>query len=190
MNNKPIYTFKVDFEKCQVLDADFVSFLDKCLKSKINFDISLMDVNGMGYVPLNMAINLYIEDCKKEKKERCAANPYRDEYFGEFVKEFVEDLLLYFYHRTEMMNDNNYYQFVVYKGNYNFKVFIPKKEIDKETFDEYFGLGADYLMGAKGMNDKVLFHYVLPSFFINLIYDDLEKDENYLRLQDYRVDLA
>ena len=74
-----IFNFKVDFEESKILDEDFESFMDKVIKNKTLFNIGVMDVNGNGFVELNKMINLFIEDCLKEREERCFANSYRDE---------------------------------------------------------------------------------------------------------------
>lgn len=191
MNNKPVYTFRVDYETCKILDKDFASFMDHCLESGVDFEVNVTDANGMGYIPVNMAINLYIKDCRKDKNDRCMANPYSDEYFGTYVKAFIEDFLVYYFRRFETMNDwTNYYQFVVFKGGFTCRVFVPSSYISKDLYDEYLGLGPDYLMGAKGMNTNVLFHYVLPAYYCNLIYDDLYENEEYLKLHEYQVGLA
>ena len=76
-----IFNFKVDFEESKILDEDFESFMDKVIKNKTLFNIGVMDVNGNGFVELNKMINLFIEDCLKEREERCFGNIYRDEKF-------------------------------------------------------------------------------------------------------------
>ncbi len=90
MENKPIYTFRVDFENHKVLDENFSSFMDHCFKQGIDFDVAVADEHGVGFVPLNLAINLFIDDCRKDQNDRCVANPYRDEHFGDILKDFVE----------------------------------------------------------------------------------------------------
>lgn len=190
MHHKPIYTFRVDFEKCSILDDDFVSFMDRCFNQGVDFDVAVADVNGMGFVPVNIAINLFINDCRKDVSERCYANPFRDEYFGEFLKEFIEDYIRYYWHRNEMMNSNEYYPFDVFNGHWNCKVFIPKEYISDDVYMEYRGLGPDFLMGAKGINSNVLFHHILPAYYFNLIYDDLVGNEKYSRLQNFQIGLA
>lgn len=189
MDNKPVYTFRVDFEKCQVLDEGFSSFMDQCFNQGISFDVAVADDHGVGFVPLNMAINLFIDDCRKERAYRCIANPYKDERFGEILKDFVEHYILYYWHQIRLMNSDDYYSFEVFKGGFICKVYIPVSCINEDQYHDYRYLGPDYLMGAKGMTDEVLFHYVLPGFYFNLIYDDLTDNEELLRLQDYMIGL-
>ncbi len=190
MDNVPVYTIHIDLEECKVLDEDFVFLVDTCLKKDINFEISLADKNNVGFLRLNTAINMFIKDCYKELKDRCIANPYRDEHLGDIVKEFIEYFILYFWHQDELQHSGKYYKFEVFKGGYVFKAYIPISYIDKELFNEYIGLGPDYLMGAKGITNEALFRYILPAFYYNLIYDDLTDNEELLKLQDYMIGLA
>ena len=43
-------------------------------------------------------------------------------------------------------------------------VHIPVSYINEEQYNDYRYLGPDYLLGAKGMTNEVLFHYILPAF--------------------------
>ena len=190
MDNRPVYTFRVDFEKCKVLDEDFSSFMDRCFKQGILFDVAVTSNGGTGFVPLNKAINLFIDDCRKEAKDRCMANPYRDEHFGDILKDFIEHYILHYWHRGELANDDQYYEFEFFKGSFTCKAFIPASSISDDVYQNYRYLGPDYLMGARGMTDEVLFHYILPALYFNLIYDDLTEKEELLRLQEYKIGLA
>ena len=169
MNHKPVYTFRVDFEKCQILDENFSSFMDHCFERGISFDVAVADENGVGFVPLNLAINMFIADCRKDRADRCIANPYRDEHFGEVLKDFIEHYILYYWHQGSLLNSKDYYTFEVFKGGFVCKAYIPVSCINEEQYNDYRYLGPDYLLGAKGMTNEVLFHYILPAFYFYLI---------------------
>ena len=68
-------------------------------------------------------------------------------------------------------------------------VYIPKTFIDKELYNEYLFLGPDFLLGAKGITDSVLFQCVLPAFYFNLVREDLTTHEEYTKLQNYQIGL-
>ena len=189
MNNRPVYTFRIDFEKCKVLDEDFSSFMDRYFKQGVLFDVAVTSNGGTGFVPLNMAINMFIDDCRKERKDRCIANPFRDEHFGDILKDFIEHYILYYWHQSELTNSDDYYEFDVFKGSFNCKAYIPVSLISDEIYQNYRFLGPDYLMGARGMTDEVLFHYILPAFYFNLIYDDLTDNKELLKLHNYSIGL-
>ena len=182
-----IYNFKVDFEESKILDEDFESLMDRVIIHKTLFNIGVMDVNGNGFVELNKMINLFIEDCLKEREERCFGNIYRDENFGKILKDFVEHCILYYWNQSKL--DEYCYKFDVFYKGLSCIVYIPKTLIDKELYTEYLLLGSDFLLGAKGITDNVLFQCVLPAFYFNLVKEDLTTHEEYTKLQNYHIGL-
>ena len=81
------------------------------------------------------------------------------------------------------------YQFDIFNKDLSCIAYIPKTLIDKELYTEYLLLGLDFLLGAKGITDSVLFQCVLPAFYFNLVKRDLTTNEEYTKLQNYQIGL-
>ena len=103
------------------------------------------------------------------------------------LHKLLANIILYYWNQSKL---NEYcYKFDIFNKDLSCIVYIPKTFIDKELYNEYLFLGPDFLLGAKGITDSVLFQCVLPAFYFNLVKEDLTTHEEYTKLQNYQIGL-
>ena len=187
MENLPIYTFKVDFVKGEILDS-FEEFITKVFPMG-PFKVNLIDESGNGYTLVNSVINYFIEDYKLSDPHFMSWFNVEGRKFGAVLKEFIENYLKYGWNRLNLANDNNYYQFEVFKGNFTSKAYLPTTIVSKDLFDNFMALGPDFLFGSKFSNQDI-FKYILPAFIQDLLCADLGENEEYNKIANYQIGLA
>lgn len=112
---------------------------------------------------------------------------YKNNKINNYVKEFILNLNSAKSHN--LYYDDNYYQM---EGFYLFSrhhilFYIPKKFISENKYNEYLGLGPDYMLAA--FTPDIIFKYFIPYLYLDLYESNLLNDKEHKDLAKYQVGL-
>lgn len=169
----------------------FNSNLSDCYK----YELIFVDEDNLIESRLNFLAEWYIKECLKDRHERNFAVTFNSDfvrdpqYFLNCLRNFIN-----YSYKAILIEDCKIYQnnpedmhlFDVLLSNNYIKVFIPKDLVSKEAYEEYIGLGPDYLMGAFYPN--AIEEYILPHYLMFLLLNDKLDEEEY-NLKDARIGL-
>ena len=111
----------------------------------------------------------------------------KENTINESVKEFILNLSNAI--GCDLYHNDNYYQM---EGFYQFSrhhvlFYIPKELISDNKYNEYLGLGPDYMIGS--FHPNVIFKYFIPYLYLDLAEINLLDDKELKDLSNYKVGL-
>lgn len=183
MKNKKIMIVKIDWSKQKVLNDERLDLIVSDFIAR-NVDFELVLIDAENYIidsNINVIVNKYIADCKKEKKPLAVkynnislfiVNTMKhNAAAGWFIKPDEKDVSFK----------------VIAPDGKSFCVDIPKRYISDDRYQDLMNLGPDYIEG--GLSTDVIFNYVLAPFYWFLYKCDLLNAEDYNDLCNYKFGL-
>ena len=179
MKNKKTMIVKIDWKEQKILNENLDIFVNECIKRDIDFELVFIDEDYVIDSNINIIVNKYIEDCKKEKKPLAV--------FSQFITLFIQNIIKLFCER-EAIDSEKYVSIDILTPNKNyFIVDIPKENISKEKQENLLHLGPDYLKGSLPV--ETIFNYILAPFYYFLYKNNLLDNEEYNDLANYMYGL-
>ncbi len=114
---------------------------------------------------------------------------YKKGQLTTITKEFIINLLdtknrsVYYY------DYDNYYQMegFYYKSQHYILFFLPKELMSDDKYNEYLGLGPDFMIGQ--LNQNVIFKYFIPYLYLDLAEENLLDNNEFKDITKYKVGL-
>ena len=150
------------------------------------YELEFVDENNLVESRLNFLAKWYIKECLKDSYERNFAVSFHSSFANDpqSLLKSLRNFINYSY-RAILIEDrkiyHNYpkdqYLFDVIMFNNYIKVFIPKHLVSQDSYEQFLGLGKDYLMGS--FEPSEIEKYILPHYVMFLLLNDKLNDKEY-----------
>ena len=165
----------LDIRKMKQWHGDDFDFEVSCL-----FDGFIIDYN------FSNALNTFLKDISKE--DNLFYYVFESKEYVKYIKKFIVNILNSSVKLRNWFEEDLHLMEAFLYNKFYFRFTLPQTIITQEKYEEFRGLGPDYLIGT--LHPEEIFEYLVPHLYAELSSEGLLDHEELKDLGKYKIGLA